>query len=1300
MKSSIYRLFLAGAMALLSCAAGAQTRYFKNYDITDGLPSNTIMCSMQDSRGFVWFGTKDGISRFDGHDFMLFGDEESQYPMSGLTQSLCEDKSGKIWFSTANGMGFYDPVTGETTALGGQELATRHLICDSEGSIWAFSGNKFVKFLKNGEKVTVNADFSGQAACLDSKGGLWFTTGDGKLKHALDGQTFETVSVPDCSVVNIADAGNMKFILSTSDNRIIRYDTVTRQAETIVSGVLASTTVNVLLARSDTEYWIACMHGLYIYREGEGISDYITNDSQHSIQDTNVISMSTDSDGNIWLGTFHSGISLWHNETNSVSQFIEEKGDNEIRGRLVHAIGEDSYGRIWVGTEEGGLTVLFADGRKPHFPGIREGFPEGLNYHSMITRGNELWISTFNDGIYVADTRAEKVVRHYDVGANSCGYIYESPDGLIYAGTRNGLFTYEPASDSFREIPGLSGCWIHSVYQDSAGKLWIGTYGQGLYTIGNNLMQHYTTETPNCGLPSNYVTSFLEDKDSSIWLTTEGGGLCRVSMDGDMRFSSFARKEGLPSNVACAVTQDERGILWVSTTKGLVELDPSSMTILNVYLDNNGTVGDNFTYASCYVTKDGRIHMGTTKGLLVFAPAILTGTISDSPLYIVDIHAGESDSIKRLHTPGKSTIMSDRITVRSKDAPYLSISFAAPNFLDINRQSYEYSFRSKNGLITNTTSDNTAVFSNLRPGRYKFNVKIAGSTRPESGKELSIRIKPPFFLSIFAKIFYWLIAAGLVTSTGVMLRRKRESEERHQREILETAKQKELAEAKVNFFTNITHEIRTPLTLIKLPVEKIIASKGYTEESKEDIMTIQSNTTRLLNLTNQLLDIRNMEQKNFTLNLTKFDICAATRKIFGYFSPGIRERHMECSLDIPSKEILIESDLDFIEKIICNLMSNAVKYGESKVSLKLEEDPPQSLLRIMVDSDGEHISGSDAEKIFEQFYQIRMVNSQLVGSNGTGLGLPYARQLAQALNGKLYLDTYRKDCNSFIFEFPAVAEKPAEDADTGLAGDGMEDDKFNASDNSRHWLLVVEDSEEMNKYLCKELEKNYNILNATNGEEALDVIHNNRVDIVVSDIMMPVMDGCELCNNIKKDVELSHIPVILLTAAVGVETRIQTLEVGADGYIEKPFSIELLKANIDNLFKNREISYNQFANSPLSHFKSLVVNNIDQDFMDKLHSVVMDNIADQDLSIDTLTQLMCTSKSTLYRKVKANTGANINEYIRICKLKKAAEMLTSQKYRINEVAYLTGFSSPSYFTTCFQKQFKISPSNFVKNLTK
>ena len=1294
------RKILTLLLAFIVWPAFSQTYYFKNYDISDGLPSNCIICLIQDERGFTWIGTKDGVCRFDGNTFKIFGDIQSQSLMNGVTNSLCEDRKGMIWFATTNGVGFYNPDTDAVTEVERNPKSISALLLDSEGYVWSFSSDKITRYDNDYDDREFNISFAPYRGCVDSYGEVWFTSNDSFLHHFnYSTRDFETIEIPEASrngekLQAIADARNRKLLLSTDKGRIYRYDILTHKAEALNAPEVEGSVVNCLMARSENEYWIACLTGIFIYIEDEGIVDLITNDSPHSIQDSNVMTMFKDKDNNIWLGTFHNGLSLWANRTHSISQFLPSEKKNSLKGNLVKAIEGDSRGNIWVGTEDGFLNVFMIPEEKSITLGLSSGLPSELNYHAMLNVGDRMWVVTFNGGIYVLDTRKFTVTRHYKPKAGNLGCICRKKDGTLIIGGNRGLYQYDMQTDSFESVPGFENDWVHSIFEDSQGTLWVGTYGNGLVQIKGNTLNRILADTPNIGLPSNYIVSMTEDSNRNLWIATEGGGLCCTSIEGKPQFRSFTRKEGLPSNVACAIAEDPDGHLWVSTTKGLVEFDPVSMSILNIYLDTNDTVGDNFSFGSCYVSPSGAFHFGTNKGLLKFEPDRLSEKDADRPLYIVDIHTGEEDRVIELKSNGKSALTSDKIKLKSRDAAFLSISFVCPVFSDINKMQYEYTFHGRRGDIHSVITDNSVVFTDIMPGKYEFNVKVAGSSAPESSKSLTFDVQPPLYASAAAIALYSLLFIAIVFSFIWQIRQKRHKDKIHEMEIMEASKQQEIAEAKINFFTNITHEIRTPLSLIKLPIDKIISSKEYSEESKEDIFTIQANTTRLLNLTNQLVDIKKMEKKNFTLNLSEFDVCKFTERMWGYFASGIRERHLESKLDIPATEIKVCSDADFLEKIICNMLSNAVKYSESSLSLKLVQD--RDLLRIIVDSDGDRIPATEAEKIFEPFYQVRTVNSQLKGSNGTGLGLPYARNLAISLGGRLYLDTNRNNCNSFVFEFPlrsASGDAPVEDEEA-------KETKDLCIDGNRHWILVVEDNESMNKYLCQQLEKTYNMLSAFNGEEAMELIRNNKVDLVISDIMMPVMDGCELCNRIKGDEEFSHIPVILFTAAVGVETRIQTLEVGADGYIEKPFSIELLKANIDNLFKNREIAYNQFANSPLTHFKSMVVNNIDQDFMDRLHTAVMDNISNQDLGIDTLTTLMFTSKSTLYRKVKANTGVNINEYIRISRLKKAAEMLATQKYRINEVAYLTGFSSPSYFATSFQKQFKESPSNFVKNLGK
>ena len=525
----------------------------------------------------------------------------------------------------------------------------------------------------------------------------------------------------------------------------------------------------------------------------------------------------------------------------------------------------------------------------------------------------------------------------------------------------------------------------------------------------------------------------------------------------------------------------------------------------------------------------------------------------------------------------------------------------------------------------------------------------------------------------------------------MMYEMKRKRDKARQLNKMISSKEKEVYNAKINFFTNITHEIRTPLTLIKMPIDKIISSGAYNSSNEKDLRIIQANTDHLLNLTNQLLDMRKMENNEISISFVKEDICAIVKKAQMLFEQMAAEQHITINSEIPDTPLYTMCAKDSVFSIISNLLSNAVKYGDSLINVRVALTEDQQYVIIRVESNGEIIPEQDRENIFKLFFQREGAEK---GVHGTGLGLPYARTLANMHNGRLYLDETVADMNSFVFELPVKQEKQitieqaAVDSDTELP----------AFDSSRHTILVVEDSAEMRRYLSKEISAEYNVLIAANGSDALEILRKEKIDLVISDIMMPIMDGCELCNIIKTDSDLSHVPIILLTAAVGVETRIETLESGADGYIEKPFPIELLMSNINNLFRNKEISYKQFISKPLTHYNSVTTNKVDQNYMDKVHEYIMKHISEPDLNIESLTMQIGTSKSSLYRKLKANTGLSINEYIRLCRLKQAAELLSSQKYKINEVAFMTGFSSPSYFATCFLKQFNITPSEFVKNL--
>ena len=1306
MKQFILTAFLLCMVSINAIGSGQY--YFRHYMSHDGLPNNTVTCTVQDHFGFLWFGTKDGICRFNGKNFSVLEDSSLKSCINGMIFSLCEDHDGMLWSCSTNGTGYYNLYTSEVTYV--KELEGYRFFdinVDKDNNVWFVSAGSVFKLDRStGEFVRYSAErhFNALHACVDSEGFIWFTTYQGDVRRYNPNTDYfeifplitDRTNTDDIYPVHIETINEKYLLISTNTYDLIRLNINNGDSEHLIN---VGHPVNCLLPRTDSEYWIGTLDGLVVYDDHQKDTSFINDSGKNALSNTNVICILQDNEGNVWMGTYYGGLNLRHNRDNSFGQIFYTGYEGTFYGKLVHALTPDGLGNLWAGTEDGNLNKLNFSDRSSVSYSNKKGFPANLNIHGLLQEENALWIATYNKGLFLYDLNSDIITKHPGLPTDQCVCILKTEDGSILIGTTYGLYRYDRKTDSFEYIEGPGHRFIHTLYEDSFGTVWVGTYGSGIFFSQDGLRGFETIQDgTGHGLESNYITYFFEDASHQLWVATEGGGLCRTPLRGDISFTHLTRRDGLPSNIACTITQDQKGLLWVSTTKGLITLDPNTGSVLKTYLDNNDIVGNQYSYGSCYQFPSGQICLGTINGMITFNPANLKDPIDTAPLYIQDIHTGIDGTHHATNTDGRSAIMSDRIRIRQTDAAYLSITFSALSYLNMSAPQYEYSLSSgRRKSIKKISAENTVVFTDMNPGRYRFDVKVIGSDSPEAQKSLSIVVVPPFYKSLFAYIVYLLFFVSLAMFFIILLLKKRKIEETSKLEQMEALKQKEIYDAKINFFTNITHEIRTPLSLIKMPVDKIVAEKDFTESSRDDIMTIKSNTNRLLELTNQLLDIRKMEKNQITIQFFREDISTIVRKTCEYFAKAAKEQHISYTVNIPDQPVTMMCSAEIVKKILSNLLSNAIKYCKDSIELILTIPENDQHVVIRVTTNGDLIQGSEREKIFTPFYQIRTVTAQLKGSNGTGLGLAYARTLANLHNGTLTLDPDITDKNSFVLTLPLV--QPQADIDQKNSNAPEEDNYTETdSDSRKHTILIVEDAAEMKHYLCKELSSEYNVLAASNGEEGMKLIKEQKIDIVVSDIMMPVMDGCQLCNFIKNDIEYSHIPVILLTAAVGVETRIETLEVGADGYIEKPFAIELLMANISNLFKNKEIAYRQFANSPLSHFNSLSFNNIEKAFMDKLHEAIMKHMAEQDLGIDTLTTLLGTSTSTLYRKIKANTGLNTNEYIRICRLKKAAEMLSTQEYRINEVAYLVGFSSPSYFTTSFQKQFNISPSAFVKNL--
>ena len=1297
------KLLLIAALlsSILSLNARAGDIRFRNFSTDDGLPDNSVRCIFQDSNGLIWLCTREGICMYDGLHFKILEDPSCDI-LEGLAMSLAEDRQHRLWFVTTHGIGYHDLETGETRTVRrnttGGLIGAADIAVDRNGMVWI--ANEDIFCWDPAQETLLDyspaATFRSDAVEADSNGSIWFLSSNGDLYRFNSlGGSFDRIRGGGTSARmsrhDLVSDGAGHLLFSASGGTVLSTDIYTHVTTPLYR--TGAGQIRCIVPEQDGRCWLGTDRGILLM-DPKGNQVYTHDNAQpESLAGEDVWSMLRDRQGNLWVGMFYNGLSLCRNQRDLVTRHMGRQSGGDLIGDMIRPLILLDEIHLLAGAEDGGLSLLDLSSGSVEdltFPG-----PDGnpLNIQGLAADGGDIWIATFGSGAFRMDAATRRIRGNYlsDLAAAT---IARTRSGDIYLGTTSGLYRYDRAEDRFQSCPEFGGSFIHALYEDSRGNLWVGTYGDGLWTGKDGQYKHIKVADEDYGLTSEYITCIREDSRHRVWVLTEAGGACYAGLDeissGKFRFRNISRRNGLPSSITCSILEDLDQVLWLATTHGIVKLSPDDLSIREIYNEEQGGMVNQYSYGSACAAPGGRLFFGTSRGLIGFTPSD-RNVRQPLQLYITEIYGMGPGGPFHITEEGKSTLRSEKIRIRYADLSALTIRYATPDFQSSRTGLFRTVLEGKRKSIRSFSSDGETTYTDLAPGKYTFRVSGIGARRSAS-RALDIEIVPPLYRSTLAYILYVLAALvilGLLARQWDHLRRMRMTREV---EKLQAEQQKELYDAKINFFTNITHEIRTPLSLIKMPLDKIISSGDFTAGSKQELLTMQANADRLLSLTNQLLDLRKMEKMEIRPTFVQNDLADLIRRVCDRFSVVAADQHITIDKVLPEEPFPVECAGEMVEKILSNLLSNACKYGDSHIRIALEPQPDTKTVRVRVDSDGERIPEEDTERIFEKFYQSGPARL----SKGTGLGLTYARNLAALHGGTLTLDRSVKDFNSFVLELPVHQEVRVEMPVTQATEETEEPAPI--FDNQLHTILVVEDDPDMRGYVAKELTKQYNVLTAANGEDALELIEKQRIDLVVSDIMMPGMDGCALCNRIKSTTEYSHIPVILLTAAVGMETRIETLEAGADGYIEKPFAIELLLANVANLFKNREIANRQFTQSPLTHFNAVVTGGMDKEFMERLHETVMKHLAEPDLNIETLTTELGTSKSTLYRKVTANTGLNINEYIRVSRLKKAAEMLSSQKYRISEVAYMTGFSSPSYFATCFQKQFNVSPSAFLKGL--
>ncbi len=1019
-------------LLLFSLAVGAQPYYFRHYQVENGLSHNTIFCSTQDKAGFLWFGTKDGLNRYDGYRFKRFTITSKPGLTTDLVLSLATDGKGVIYVGTQKGLFYFDAERETFIPFLDTVSGINDIYFDSKGQLWFiadYTVNSYNFSTKKWKRFPPEKYFKATALCETPGGTMWFATLDGHLQqYNAAANSFTSFSVFSHSppaeskvIQKITYDGKGSILIGTNNQGIKAFNLDKKVYRDVLTYNPDRTTIYVrdILQVNEDETWFATESGLFIWDRVSGKIQNLKKKTldPYSLSDNAIYTLYKDTDGGIWAGTFFGGLNYFAKQHATFQKFFPDHTRKSVSGNAVREICEDGFGNIWIGTEDAGLNKLDPKtGAITYFePDGKPGSISYYNIHGLLVVGDALWVGTFEHGLDIVDIRTGRVKKHYSADAGGHGLmnnfivsLQQTRKGDIYVGTGQGLYQFDPKNEKFRYRADLAdGSFISCMLEDRNGTLWVGTHNRGLFyrnpsTGEKGVFQHQTGNENS--LSNNTLNAIYEDSKGNLWLSTEGGGLCRLDA-GRKNFTRYNTLDGLPSNFVFKVLEDDRNKLWVTTSKGLANLDATS-TKIAVYTKSDGLLNDQFNYNSGFKDAEGNLYFGSVQGMIKFNPASFQKKPGTPPVHITgfQVQNREIERSKDSAILAKSILYTSNITLPYNQSSF-SIDFAAVSFASPEATEYSYIMKGLDKDWTNLKSNRKVYFTNLKPGTYTFLVKAGNNGLWDNeATSLQVVITPPFWDTGWAYFLY--IAFASILAYYLV---------RSYHQVQENKKQKEIYQAKIEFFTTIAHEIKTPLTLIKGPVENLAEMVNSNPAIKDDVVTMERNTNRLVQLVNQFMDFRQTETNAFRLELAEVNISELLREAYELFKPLAKKRHMLYTLELPSYPVIIMADAEALTKVFHNLFSNAVKYGQREVKVRLSIPAMRSgKLQILISNDGFLIPEAMREKIFEPFFRIKETNKQ----KGTGLGLALAKSLVELHNGNISVKETALHCNLFIVELP------------------------------------------------------------------------------------------------------------------------------------------------------------------------------------------------------------------------------------------------------------------------------------------
>lgn len=1371
------RLIFVIFILLPSFLCAKERYYFSNLSLKDGLSQITVTSIYQDKNGFIWFGTRNGLNRYDGYKFDIFTTNPEDETSISDNHILCitEDKAGNLWIGTNNGLNKLD-----------------------------LSTNKFKRYFSDSADKSSLSHNMIPSIHFDSDNNLWIGTNKGVNLYDPDKNSFKRIDIGGLlndEVINAIVREKDELYIGTSSKGLIAYNVKNKshklyQNDFANPNSIALNQIRTVFVDSKHNIWVGTYSkGVSVLKKGE--ENFISYNRENGLTNDYIRCIAETPEGDILVGTFN-GLNLIDPKSGEVIQYKTYDSDHgNLSHYSIYSIFFDKDRTLWVGTYAGGINYYSTYGQKFRFydPGTEQKTIMGI-IGPMLEIDNSIYIATEGGGLLEMDKQTEsfKLYKLYNdsegaYARNILKSLYRDGQRILCGTNIGTIYSFDLASKQFtpfykfenensiyhisRDSNGdliiggvnqigfviltkdghvknkfavkgkteTSFLNVRCVYEVEKNVFLIGTRNDGLYYYNSNtseLLEFRSNHDNKTGdqLPENYITSIFKDSSSQIWIGTFGGGFSYFDLK-NKSFKTYTTRDGLLDNNVCTIVEDNNRHLWISTISGITDFNLDSKEFKN-YTHSSGIKINEFTPHAGIRLSNDLIMFSGNNGFISFNPRKMSFNPYVPAIILENLYINN----ERIVPKGKDGILDKQlfqqkeITLKYNESN-ISIEYSALNYIFSNKNQYSYMLEGFDEDWNDVGSRRIAYYTNLPPGEYKFMVRGSNNDGVwnDEGASIMITILPPFWKTWWA---YCLYALSLIGITILIIRYYNERKRLENDIKLKQAEakvQEEFHQARNKLFTNFSHELRTPLTLILSPLEDMV-EQGQTLPPKvqENHRLMHSNGLRMLRIVNNLMDFQKKESGTMKLEVSEGDFVKFTDEMYHNFTELAASRNINYSFHHSADHLDYWFDRNLMEKVYFNFLSNAFKNtpngGSINVDLKtntlseLKHDIPNKAeyfnneniryIVLEIKDSGAGIAPDELEKIFIPFYQVAQNEHS---SSGTGLGLSLSKSIIEMHHGVIWAESLDQSGAAFRCILPVSKEYYNEDEiietkeneevqsyEVEIKKEEEQQDVVTEEGKSVkrkkvHTILVVEDNSDVRNYIISHLVDNYNIIKASNGSEAIDKAFNFMPDLIISDLMMPKMDGMEMASKLKSDMRTSHIPIIMITAKAMPSDMKEGYEVGADDYITKPFNSSVLVARVDNIIQSREKLKDIYSKRFSLETLGVETTSADDQFMQKLYKTLEKNVSNPELNVDNFSKEIGMSKANLYRKIKSLTNLSPNEFIRNFRLEMAAKMLKETKQPVSDVYVAVGFSSHAYFSNCFKALYGISPTEYANQLS-